>query len=128
MVNARLAQWREFFDTTGFKNLRARSLQEAHKSDIYASWNCNRARQESNFQHGLPLPMYNTEETLISPTGLRYTAKQNGSPFQGMGGSGEMMSCIKCSRHKPRSQGMFKRYVTSLMFICFDCKPKKIEQ
>jgi hypothetical protein len=72
--------------------------------------------------------MYINEETSISPTGLRYTAKENGSPFQGMGGSGEMMSCIKCGLHKPRSKGAFKRLLNSPMFFCFDCKPKKVVQ
>ena len=72
--------------------------------------------------------MYRNEETLVSPTGLRYTSKTNGSPFQGMGSGGETMSCIMCGKHKPRIKGAFKRYMSSLMFFCFDCKPKKVEQ
>ncbi len=68
--------------------------------------------------------MYKYEDTLISPTGLRYTSKENGSPFQGMGGMGETMSCIKCGVHKLRKNGMIKRYLNSPMFFCCDCKPK----
>jgi hypothetical protein len=70
--------------------------------------------------------MYKNEETQISQTGLRYTAKENGSPFQGMSGTGETMSCIKCGNHRLRSKGVFKRYLNSLMFFCFDCKPNKV--
>lgn len=69
-----------------------------------------------------------TTTTQISPTGLRYTAKENGSAYQGMSGSGETMSCIKCGQHKLRSKGVYKRYLTALMFICCDCKPQTIKQ
>lgn len=69
-----------------------------------------------------------TSITQISPSGLRYTAKENGSMFQSLSGSGATMSCIKCGQHKLRSKGVFKRYLTALMFICGDCKPKPIKQ
>ena len=69
--------------------------------------------------------MYRFEQTSISQTGLRYTAKENGSPYQGMGATGETMSCLQCGRHRLRSKGSFKRMLNSLMFFCFDCKPKK---
>ena len=69
--------------------------------------------------------MYKTDTTLISNTGLRYTAKENGSPFQGMGATGETTSCIMCGKHRMRSKGTLKRYLNSLMFFCFDCKPVK---
>lgn len=72
--------------------------------------------------------MYSTEASQISHTGLRYMAKENGSPFQGRGGSGHTLSCIKCSQHKPRSLGIFRRYPTALMFFCFDCKPNLAKQ
>ena len=72
--------------------------------------------------------MYSTDTTQISQTGLRYTSKENGSPFQGMGGSGQTLSCIKCGHHKPRSNGIFRRYPTALMFFCFDCKPSVTKQ
>lgn len=72
--------------------------------------------------------MYKNETTQISDTGLRYTAKENGSPFQGMGSPGETRSCFKCGNHKPRSRGTIKRYFNSLMFFCFDCKPGKAVQ
>lgn len=67
--------------------------------------------------------MYRNEETRISPTGLRYTSKENGSPFQGLGTSGETLSCIKCGHHRLRRNGVFKRFLNSPMFFCFDCKP-----
>jgi hypothetical protein len=69
------------------------------------------------------MAMYTNEETQVSPTGLRYTSKLNGSPFQGMGAGGETLSCIKCGHHKPRLKGAFKRYFHGLFFFCFDCKP-----
>jgi hypothetical protein len=47
---------------------------------------------------------YHKHETSeIKDDGLRYSRKKNGSPFEGAGRTGEMMSCIKCSLHKPRS-------------------------
>lgn len=70
--------------------------------------------------------MYKTDTTQVSATGLRYTAKENGSPFQGMGAPGETISCIQCGKHRPRSKGSLKRYLNSLLFICFDCKPVKV--
>ncbi len=38
----------------------------------------------------------------VSGSGLRYTSRENGSPFMGMGKVGETMSCMKCGLHKPR--------------------------
>lgn len=67
--------------------------------------------------------MYKYEETVISETGLRYTSKENGSPFQGMGGTGDTLSCIKCGKHRLRSKGTFKRYLHALLFFCFECRP-----
>ena len=69
--------------------------------------------------------MYNVETTKISDSGLRYISKESGSPFQGMGATGETRSCIKCGQHKLRSKGAIHRYLSALMFICFDCKPVK---
>jgi hypothetical protein len=68
-----------------------------------------------------------TGTTQISPTGLRYTAKENGSAYQDMSSSGETMSCIICGQHKLRSKGIYKRYLTALMFFCCDCKPQAIK-
>ena len=68
--------------------------------------------------------MHNTEPSQINASGLRYTSKENGSAFQGMGLSGETLSCIKCGQHKLRRNGIFKRFPTALMFYCADCKPK----
>ena len=69
------------------------------------------------------MSMYKTDSTLISSTGLRYLAKENGSPFQGMGSTGETISCIKCGKNKLRTRGTLKRYLNALLFFCFDCKP-----
>jgi hypothetical protein len=69
--------------------------------------------------------MSNYQTTQISETGLRYVSKENGSPFQGMGTPGETISCIQCGKHKPRTRGSLKRYLNSLLFFCFDCKPEK---
>ena len=67
--------------------------------------------------------MHPNEETVVSRDGLRFTSKTNGSPFQGMGYSGETLSCIRCSQHKPRRHGVFRRHPCGLFFICHDCKP-----
>jgi hypothetical protein len=69
--------------------------------------------------------MFQNHETKISPTGLRYTSKSNGSPYQGMGGHGETLSCIKCGLHKPRIKGSFKRYLHGLFFFCLECRPRQ---
>ena len=70
--------------------------------------------------------MYNDSETLISSCGLRYTSKENGSPYQSVGGTGETLSCIKCGKHRLKRNGSFKRYLNAPLFFCFDCKPKKL--
>jgi hypothetical protein len=72
--------------------------------------------------------MYKDESTEIATTGLRYTAKEGGSPFPGMGSNGDVRSCIKCGRHKLRSQGAIHRFLGSLMYFCFDCRPRKLPQ
>lgn len=72
--------------------------------------------------------MYKSENNEIAATGLRYTSKEGGSPFQGMGSNGEIRSCIKCGQHKPRSKGAIHRFLNGLMFFCFECKPPKLPQ
>lgn len=62
------------------------------------------------------------ETTQISGDGLRYSSKKNGSPFEGTGRTGEMMSCIKCGTHKPRSTGSFRRFMNANHFFCGDCR------
>ena len=69
--------------------------------------------------------MYKFEATQVSTSGLRYTLKEGGSPFQGLGSPGETLSCIRCGRHKLRRNGAFRRYLHSLLFYCFDCKPQQ---
>ena len=70
--------------------------------------------------------MYKDSETLVALSGLRYTSKENGSPYQSIGGTGETLSCIKCGKHRLKRNGMFKRYLNAPLFFCFDCKPNKI--
>ncbi len=53
----------------------------------------------------------------IKDDGLRYSKKKNGSPFEGTGRTGEMMSCIKCGTHKPRSSGSFRRFLNANHFF-----------
>ena len=72
--------------------------------------------------------MYKYETNEIAATGLRYTSKEGGSPFQGMGSSGEIRSCMKCGEHKPRSNGAIHRFLNGQMFFCFGCRPKKLAQ
>lgn len=67
--------------------------------------------------------MARDDTTQIRNDGLRYKSKKGGSPFGTGGRSIDTMSCIKCGRHKPRSDGSFKRMLGSTMFICFECKP-----
>jgi hypothetical protein len=71
--------------------------------------------------------MSRPEKTEISNDGLRYKSKKGGSPFEGLGRTGDTMSCIKCGIHKPRNNGSFKRILGSSMFVCFDCSPPKKE-
>jgi hypothetical protein len=58
---------------------------------------------------------------------LANKSKKGGSPFEGLGRTGDTMSCIKCGIHKPRNNGSFKRILGSSMFVCFDCSPPKKE-
>ncbi len=69
--------------------------------------------------------MSRPEKTEISNDGLRYKSKKGGSPFEGLGRTGDTMSCIKCGVHKPRNNGSFKRILGSSMFVCFDCSPPR---
>jgi hypothetical protein len=69
--------------------------------------------------------MYIDASTQISASGLRYLAKENGSPFQAIGAPGETRSCIKCGKHKALSKGSIQRYLNARMFFCFDCRPVK---
>ena len=71
--------------------------------------------------------MSRVEKTEISSDGLRYKSKKGGSPFEGLGRTGDTMSCIKCGVHKPRNNGSFKRILGSSMFVCYDCSPRKEE-
>ena len=60
--------------------------------------------------------------TKISGDGLRYKAKEGGSPFSASG-TGSSIS-YKCGLHKARSLGSFKRVLNQSMFVCAECKSK----
>ena len=62
-------------------------------------------------------------KTSVDESGLRFTSRENGSPFAGMGKMGETMSCIKCGMHKPRRQGSQQRFAGSLAFFCQTANP-----
>ena len=62
----------------------------------------------------------------VDQSGLRFTSRENGSPFMGMGKVGESMSCMKCGLHKPRRLGSQRRFVGGLAFFCHECKPLAI--
>jgi serine protease inhibitor ecotin len=64
-----------------------------------------------------------TGKTAVAENGLRFTSRENGSPFAGMGKIGETMSCMMCGHHKPRSQGSQRRFAGSQAFFCYECKP-----
>jgi len=64
--------------------------------------------------------MSNDQVTKIAADGLRYTAKEAGSPYQDFS-CGTTISCYKCGLHKPRSSGIFKRLLGQNMFKCSDC-------
>ena len=59
----------------------------------------------------------------VSDSGLRFTSRENGSPFIGMGKVGETMSCMKCGLNKPGRLGSQRRFAGSLAFFCHECKP-----
>jgi len=66
---------------------------------------------------------YHKHETSeIKDDGLRYSRKKNGSPFEGTGRTGELMCCIKCGAHKPRSSGSFRRFLNANHFFCGECR------
>jgi len=44
-------------------------------------------------------------KTEINSDGLRYKSRPTGSPFGPTGHAGAIMSCFKCGKHKPRTQG-----------------------
>ena len=65
-------------------------------------------------------------KTSVDESGLRFTSRENGSPFAGMGKMGETMSCIKCGMHKPRRQGSQQRFAGNLAFFCQDRKSTRL--
>jgi hypothetical protein len=65
------------------------------------------------------------EETKIKECGLRYASKAPGfGDFGYIGSAANAMSCFKCGKHIPRSQGMFRRLIGASRFVCIACPPK----
>jgi hypothetical protein len=64
-------------------------------------------------------------KTEINSDGLRYKSRPTGSPFGPTGHAGAIMSCFKCGKRKPRTQGANRMLVGKQMFGCFDCYPAK---
>jgi hypothetical protein len=62
-------------------------------------------------------------QTEIHSDGLRYKSRAGGSPFGPAGHAGAVMSCFKCGKHKPRTQGANRKFAGKSMFGCFDCYP-----
>jgi hypothetical protein len=71
------------------------------------------------------MPHHKHETSEINSDGLRYARKKNGSPFEGTGRTGEMMSCIKCGQHRPRSTGSFRKFLNANHFFCGECRSVK---
>jgi len=66
------------------------------------------------------------QPTKINPDGLRYRAKPGGSPYAN-GTAGSTMSCFLCGRHKPKAAGSLKSMFNARQFVCFDCRPPKVD-
>ena len=67
------------------------------------------------------------ELTKIREDGLRYTSKAAGcSDFGYLTASIGTMSCFKCGKHFPRSQGSHRTLLGASRFVCVNCcnKPK----
>ena len=62
------------------------------------------------------------KKNTISSDGLRYETKESATPFFG----GATTSCTKCGVHKPRKLGSFVHKFGGRLFLCFECKPKKV--
>jgi hypothetical protein len=68
--------------------------------------------------------MSKTVTTVIKDDGLRYRAKESGSPFVG---TGNTRSCFKCGKHRTPDQLQPKRILGRTEMVC---KPscKDLEQ
>jgi hypothetical protein len=65
-----------------------------------------------------------TEKNELSSDGLRYTARQAGSPFAGSTGSTcTVKSCFFCGLHKPLSEGRSLKVLGKSTFVCLGCRP-----
>lgn len=54
-------------------------------------------------------------QTRLAENGLRYAAKEPGSPF---GGSTNTMSCFRCGRHRPTAQLQSQRLLGRVQRVC----------
>ena len=65
-------------------------------------------------------------ETKIDESGFRYKSKIGGSPFGQPSLANGTMSCYKCSKHKPRALGSFRKLAGQNMFVCGECRPVEV--
>ncbi len=59
-------------------------------------------------------------ENIVSDNGLRYKVKAPGTIFE-TSAALHSMSCVKCSKHKPKSTGGFRKLFGARHFLCGDC-------
>lgn len=72
---------------------------------------------------GMPTKKIDSPQNLQSNDGLRYVARQNGSPFGSRLGS--TRSCFKCGAHKPREAGSFAMLLGVQRLVCGGCGSPK---
>lgn len=68
------------------------------------------------------------DHNVISPDGLRFTAREGGSPYNGgisQGNTKWQRSCFLCGAHKPTEQGSYRSMAGKQTFVCFGCRPPK---
>ncbi|MDF2461969.1 MAG: hypothetical protein K0Q43_204 [Ramlibacter sp.] len=64
------------------------------------------------------------EKNAFSADGLRYSARQAGSPLGGAN-SCTIKSCFYCGHHKQVDEGRSIKVLGKSTFVCFGCKPEK---
>jgi len=59
----------------------------------------------------------------VSNDGLRYTARQAGSPYGISSAAVIVKSCFLCGNHKQPGDGQYRKLLGQSRFVCFGCKP-----
>jgi hypothetical protein len=62
------------------------------------------------------------EKNALTADGLRYSARQAGSPFAGAN-SCTIKSCFFCGSHKQVDEGRSMKVLGKSTFVCFGCRP-----